>query len=210
VTIAVWPIANRCSLVATFAKRNPELRVPPHVHRGIEKTKRVSLGWVALIARIYEVNPLICTSCEEKSRSLALWTMQQRYTASSGGLGGRSRPKRLILSTTISANWFRESDDGFPVEVQIHHAVAPILPFNRAIVIHRNGTIMPIRRMTAIRFLPLGNRNSPQDRPCKQIISPIHHIILKAIQNPPSTSQESKERRHWLSRGRRGSCRHIY
>jgi hypothetical protein len=75
---------------------------------------RVSLDWAALIARIYEANPLICSSC-----------------------GGKIKIIGFVDHAT-----------------EIHL----ILPFKSAIVIHRIGTIMQIRRTIAISFLPSDNQ----------------------------------------------------
>ena len=49
--------------VVANAGRNPEDFVPPPLRIQSEKVCKVSLEWAALIARIYEVNPLICVTC---------------------------------------------------------------------------------------------------------------------------------------------------
>ena len=51
-----------------------------------EKTKKVHLSWSKLIARIYEVNPLIC-ACGEEMRIVAFVTHTQEINRILRGLG---------------------------------------------------------------------------------------------------------------------------
>lgn len=55
--------------VVAYAKRYIGQQVPPGVQKIVEKTRRVSLDWAHLIARIYEVNPLLCSRCGKAIRS---------------------------------------------------------------------------------------------------------------------------------------------
>lgn len=51
--------------VAANAKKRPLSSIPPHQQEAATKTEKVSLNWAKLIARIYEVNPLICQCGKE-------------------------------------------------------------------------------------------------------------------------------------------------
>ena len=45
------------------AGRNPENFIPPPLKAQSEKVNKVSLEWATLIYRVYEVNPMICSTC---------------------------------------------------------------------------------------------------------------------------------------------------
>jgi Putative transposase len=49
--------------IVANAKRHPDVFVSPPLKLLSEKVRKVSLDWATLIARIYEVNPLICSTC---------------------------------------------------------------------------------------------------------------------------------------------------
>jgi hypothetical protein len=51
--------------VAANAQKRPLSSTPPHQQEAATKTEKVSLNWAKLIARIYEVNPLICQCGKE-------------------------------------------------------------------------------------------------------------------------------------------------
>ena len=40
--------------------KRPKSSIPPYVQESAKKAEKLSLTWASLIARIYEVNPLIC------------------------------------------------------------------------------------------------------------------------------------------------------
>ena len=135
-----WSLCSQCTLAKSCCclctTQRPELRVPPHVHRGIEKTKRVSLDWAALIARIYEVNPLICPSCGGKIKIIGFVVHAAEIHRIPRGLGWPIKthefdPPYDLLSDNLS-QLVPVSDDGFPVEIQVHHAVAPDPPFQKS------------------------------------------------------------------------------
>jgi hypothetical protein len=127
------PNAPLRKAVAASAQRSPELKVPLHVHRGIEKTKRVSLDWAALIARIYEVNPLICTSCGGKIKIIGFVVHAAEIHRILRGLGWSIKTHEFDPPYDLRCDNISQlvpgSDDGFPVEVQVHCAVAPDPPF---------------------------------------------------------------------------------
>ena len=60
--------------VVANAKRHPENFIPPPLQSQAEKVRKVSLEWAALIARIYEVNPLICSKCGGKIKIIGFVT----------------------------------------------------------------------------------------------------------------------------------------
>lgn len=55
-------------IIAKEAVRTPKFLVAPHVQETADEVAKVSLGWAKLIARIYEVNPLQCTSCGKEMK----------------------------------------------------------------------------------------------------------------------------------------------
>ena len=51
--------------VVADAKKRPKLSVPPIVKETAKRVEKVSFGWAKLIARIYEINPLVCECGKE-------------------------------------------------------------------------------------------------------------------------------------------------
>lgn len=51
--------------IAANAKRRLKPSIPEGIQESVEKIGKISLGWAKLIARIYEVNPLICPCGKE-------------------------------------------------------------------------------------------------------------------------------------------------
>ena len=49
--------------VVAYAQRRIGETIPTCITKVVEKTKRASFEWAELIARIYEVDPLICSKC---------------------------------------------------------------------------------------------------------------------------------------------------
>ncbi|MFI5343993.1 MAG: transposase, partial [Chlamydiales bacterium] len=60
--------------VVANAKNRPEAFSSRDLHEAADKVKKVSLNWAKLIARIYDVNPLICVSCGNKITIVAFVT----------------------------------------------------------------------------------------------------------------------------------------
>ena len=60
-------------LIAASANRTPKNQTPPVVKEAAEKAAKVSLNWAKLIARIYEINPLLCT-CGKEMKIVAIVT----------------------------------------------------------------------------------------------------------------------------------------
>lgn len=53
----------------------------------IEKTKKVSQNWAKLIARIYEADPLTCSSCGKKIKIIAFVTHAAQIQRILSGIG---------------------------------------------------------------------------------------------------------------------------
>ncbi len=53
----------------------------------VEKTKKVSQTWAKLIARIYEVDPLTCSSCGKKIKIIAFVTHSAQIRRILSGIG---------------------------------------------------------------------------------------------------------------------------
>ena len=61
-TLASSPLRKK---VAANAQKRPKTSIPPDAQDSRNKVERVSLTWAKLIARIYEVNPLLCQCGKE-------------------------------------------------------------------------------------------------------------------------------------------------
>jgi hypothetical protein len=120
--------------VVAYANRRLDQVVPVDIQNVAAKTKRVSFDWAALIARIYEVDPLTCTKCGQKIRILGFVTHTAEIHRILSGLGWPLKAHdfdpphdfcerdicQLILGTV----------DGFPeMEVQVHCEIGPDPPF---------------------------------------------------------------------------------
>ncbi len=60
--------------IAANAQERPEVFKPQGVHEAVDKVKKVSINWAMLIARIYETDPLTCTTCGKKITIIAFVT----------------------------------------------------------------------------------------------------------------------------------------
>jgi hypothetical protein len=59
------PNAPLRPIIATTAIRTPKTLEPPELQQMANEVTKVSLTWAKLIARVYEVNPLLCTCGKE-------------------------------------------------------------------------------------------------------------------------------------------------
>jgi len=73
--------------VIANAKRLPENFIPPPLKFIAEKVNKASLEWAALIARIYEVNPLICSKCGGKVKIIGFVTHKMEIHRILNGVG---------------------------------------------------------------------------------------------------------------------------
>lgn len=72
--------------VAANARKRPNSSIPPDIQESAEKVEKVSLGWAKLIARIYEVNPLLC-SCGKEMKIIAFVTHSIEIRRILSGIG---------------------------------------------------------------------------------------------------------------------------
>ncbi|MGA8164455.1 MAG: transposase, partial [Waddliaceae bacterium] len=75
----------RPKLVADAQKR-PTSSIPPEVQELVEKVEKISLSWAKLIARIYEINPLLCT-CGKEMKIVAFVTHSAEIRRILSGIG---------------------------------------------------------------------------------------------------------------------------
>ena len=72
--------------VTANAQNRPKSSVPPDVQETVGKIEKVSLGWAKLIARIYEVNPLLC-QCGKEMKIVAFVTHSVEIRRILSGIG---------------------------------------------------------------------------------------------------------------------------
>jgi len=72
--------------IAANTKKRPKPSIPPSVRESEEKVEKVSLGWAKLIARIYEVNPLLCP-CGKEMKIVAFVTHSAEIRRILSGVG---------------------------------------------------------------------------------------------------------------------------
>jgi len=72
--------------VAANAQGRPKSCIPPDVQETVGKVEKVSLGWAKLIARIYEVNPLLC-QCGKEMKIIAFVTHSVEIRRILSGIG---------------------------------------------------------------------------------------------------------------------------
>lgn len=106
--------------VAANAKKRLLSNVPPVQQEAAIKTEKVSLNWAKLIARIYEVNPLICR-CGKEIKITAFVTHSAEIRRILGKIGW---PYKIFEFDPPYDNFDREicqlipgTEDGFPVDV---------------------------------------------------------------------------------------------
>jgi hypothetical protein len=74
-------------LLALNAKHRPEHFVPSLLQQIADKTRKASLEWAALIARIYESDPLICSRCGGRVKILGFVTHRVEILRILQGMG---------------------------------------------------------------------------------------------------------------------------
>ena len=75
------PNSTLRKLVVANAKRHPDNFIPPPLKLLSDKVHKASLDWAALIARIYEVDPLICSVCGGKVKIVGFITCRVRIVS---------------------------------------------------------------------------------------------------------------------------------
>jgi hypothetical protein len=99
----------------------------------IEKTKKVSQTWAKLIARIYEVNPLVCEGCGKEIKIIGFVTHSSQIWRILKGIGWPvDVPEFDSPNESLSCDICQlipNTRDGFPeVEEQVHYDTGPDPP----------------------------------------------------------------------------------
>ena len=119
--------------VVAYAKRRIGETIPACITKAVEKVKKAAFEWAELIARIYEVDPLICSKCGKKVKILGFVTHKEEIQRILSGIGWPFRNHDFDPPYELP-NWdvcqlIPETTDGFPVmEVQVHYAIGPDPP----------------------------------------------------------------------------------
>ena len=107
--------------------------MPPEVKEIADKVEKVTFNWAKLIARIYEVNPLICSNCGKEIKIIAFVTHSSQIWRILRGIGWPTEvpefdPEYEIVSWHICQH-VPETEDGFPeIESQLHPEAGPDPP----------------------------------------------------------------------------------
>jgi hypothetical protein len=80
------PNAPLRSVIAAAAIQTPKMLVPPELQQTANEVIKVSFNWAKLIARIYEVNPLLCV-CGKELKITAIVTDQAKIWNILMGIG---------------------------------------------------------------------------------------------------------------------------
>ncbi len=91
------PNAPLRPVVATAAIQTPKILVPPELQHTANEVTKVSLNWAKLIARIYEVNPLLCTLRQGDEDHNHCYRSNPKYGAFLRALVGQQKRPILIL-----------------------------------------------------------------------------------------------------------------
>jgi hypothetical protein len=67
--------------------QNSRLQLPQEVEDTAKKIEKISFTWAKLIARIYEVNPLLCLSCGKEIKIIAFVTHSTQIWRILKGIG---------------------------------------------------------------------------------------------------------------------------
>ena len=101
----------------------------------VEKVERASFNWSKLIARIYEVNPLVCTACGKEIKIIALVTHRSQIWRILQGIGWPTEvpefdPEYEVVTWNI-CQLVPGTEDGFPkIESQVHPEIGPDPPWH--------------------------------------------------------------------------------
>jgi len=100
----------------------------------VEKTKKVSKHWASLISRIYEVDPLTCSSCGKKIKIITFVTCAAEIRRILSGIGWPTvapefDPYAEPEPTYDICDLMPGTKDGFPdIEDQVHYDSGPDPP----------------------------------------------------------------------------------
>jgi len=110
------------------------VQVPPEVQETAQKVEKATFNWAKLIARIYEVNPLICSNCGKEIKIIAFVTHSSQIWRILRGIGWPTEapefdPEYEIVTWNIS-QLVSGTGDGFPeINSQVHPEIGPDPPW---------------------------------------------------------------------------------
>jgi hypothetical protein len=109
------------------------VQVPPEVRETTDKVGKVSFNWAKLIARIYETDPLICSSCGKKIKIIAFVIHAAQIRRILSGIGLPTvAPEFDLEYDTVTwdiCQLEQTTLDGFPeFESQAHSETGPDPP----------------------------------------------------------------------------------
>jgi hypothetical protein len=116
--------------VVACAKRRLDQTISPSIRNVVERAKRVSLDWARLIARIYEVDPLICSRCGNRIKILGFVTHKSEIYRILRGIGwpikSHDFDSPYDLPCDDTCQLVPNTEDGFPaMEVQVQFDILP-------------------------------------------------------------------------------------
>jgi hypothetical protein len=108
--------------------------VSPVVQETADKVEKVSFNWAKLIARIYEVNPLVCSSCGKEIKIIAFVTHSSQIWRILKGIGWPTDIPEFDSEYEIivwnTCQLVPGTIDGFPnMESQLHPETGPDPPW---------------------------------------------------------------------------------
>jgi Putative transposase len=112
------PNAPLRSVIATAAIQTPKMLVPPELQQTANQVTKASLNWAKLIARIYEVNPLLCV-CGKELKIIAIVTNQIKIRQILMGIGWPAEAPAFDPPSDFSdleICQLMPTLDGFPIE----------------------------------------------------------------------------------------------
>jgi hypothetical protein len=117
--------------VTESAQKRPGQIINPSVQEAVEKVGKVSLNWAKLIARIYEVNPLICI-CGKEIKIIAFVTHSADIRRILSGIGWPTEIPEFDPACDIT-QWdicqlVPGTQDGFPEDDQQIYKAGPDPP----------------------------------------------------------------------------------
>jgi len=123
----------RTKVAANAQKARVE--VPSEVKETVEKVEKVSFTWAKLIARIYEVNPLICVSCGKEIKIIAFVTHSSQIWRILKGIDWPTDipefDSEYEIVTWNICQLVPETEDGFPDMIsQVHPEIGPDPPWH--------------------------------------------------------------------------------
>ena len=110
--------------------------VPPEVKEMVDKVEKISFNWAKLLARIYEVNPLVCSACGKEIKIITFVTHYSAIWSILKGIGWPTDiPKfdseyELKLERYEICQLVPGTKDGFPeFTSQLHPEIGPDPPW---------------------------------------------------------------------------------